>query len=138
MTTLGEVIRHLRGQLNLNQKELADVLGIQRAYLSQIESGKIGLPNADLRRRIAAALHVRHIDLLVAAGELFPEEIPGGIPAVDIPNAEIHAKIDVANLTPERRWFLDETLAGWLEWDRRGGSEQVEDASYEVARSGVE
>jgi transcriptional regulator with XRE-family HTH domain len=44
--------------------------------LAQIERGKIALPNGDLRRRLASALGVRHVDILVAAGELTADEIP--------------------------------------------------------------
>jgi transcriptional regulator with XRE-family HTH domain len=44
--------------------------------LAQIERGKIALPSGELRRRLAAALGVRHVDILVAAGELTGDEIP--------------------------------------------------------------
>lgn len=57
------------------QGELAERAGINRAHLSQIESGKIALPNADLRRKLATALGVSHLELLVVAGEIEPEEV---------------------------------------------------------------
>ena len=43
--------------------------------LSDIERDRIKLPNADVRRRLAKALGVSHLDLLIAAGELLPEEV---------------------------------------------------------------
>lgn len=74
---LGRFLRDRRATLNLTQDQVAKVAGLPRAHLSQIESGKIGLPNADLRRRLAEALGLRHVDLLIAAGELEPGELPG-------------------------------------------------------------
>jgi transcriptional regulator with XRE-family HTH domain len=75
----GAYVLARRRALGLTQGELADRIGLNRAHLSQIESGKIGLPAADIRRRLAAALGVRHVDLLIAAGELTPDE--AGVPA---------------------------------------------------------
>lgn len=74
-TTLGRFIRERRDAMGWTQTELADRAGINRAVLAQIETGKIKLPSAEFRRALADALSVRHLDLLMAAGELFPHEI---------------------------------------------------------------
>lgn len=50
------------------------------SHYSMIERGKIAFPNADLRRRLAAALRTTHLELLIHAGELLPDELPGGQP----------------------------------------------------------
>lgn len=71
---IGGYIRGARERRGITQSELADLAGIPRPHLSDIERGRIALPNADLRRRLAAALGVSHVDLLVAAGELTQEE----------------------------------------------------------------
>jgi HTH-type transcriptional regulator, competence development regulator len=75
---LGAFIRQRRSSLGLTQESVADQAGIGRSHLSQIESGKIGLPNATIRRRLAKTLRVRHIDLLVAAGEISEDEVRSG------------------------------------------------------------
>lgn len=75
---LGPFIRQRRASLGLTQERVADQAGIGRSHLSQIESGKIGLPNATIRRRLAKTLRVRHIDLLVAAGEISEDEVRTG------------------------------------------------------------
>jgi transcriptional regulator with XRE-family HTH domain len=73
---LGNYIVAAREQRGWNQTEFAARANIKRAHLAQIERGKIALPNGDLRRRLASALGVRHVDILVAAGELTADEIP--------------------------------------------------------------
>lgn len=75
---LGGFLRKRRIDLGLTQEAVSDAAGIGRSHLSQIESGKIGLPNAGIRRRLAEVLEVRHVDLLVAAGELDEAEVREG------------------------------------------------------------
>jgi transcriptional regulator with XRE-family HTH domain len=77
-TGLGGFVRRRRVELGLTQEVVADAAGIGRSHLSQIESGKIGLPNAGIRRHLATVLQVRHVDLLVAAGELDDDEVREG------------------------------------------------------------
>lgn len=73
---LGGYIQRRRDELGLNQTELAKRADIKRAHFSQIEGGHISLPSAEIRRRLADALKVRHVDLLVAAKELTSAEVP--------------------------------------------------------------
>lgn len=75
---LGAFLRRRRAELGLTQEGVSDAAGIGRSHLSQIESGKIGLPNAGIRRKLAAALELRHVDLLIAAGELDEAEVREG------------------------------------------------------------
>lgn len=74
---LGAFVKERREARGWSQTRLAAECGLDRAYLSQIESGKVGWPGADIRRRLAAALGLRHVDLLIAAGELSAEEASG-------------------------------------------------------------
>jgi transcriptional regulator with XRE-family HTH domain len=76
MNGLGAYVARRREQLGLTQQELAERVGVRRDTIAQIET-RTKLPGADVRRRLAAALGVRHVDLLIAAGELSPEEIAG-------------------------------------------------------------
>jgi transcriptional regulator with XRE-family HTH domain len=75
---LGGFLRRRRVDLGLTQEAVSDAAGIGRSHLSQIESGKIGLPNAAIRRRLARALALQHVDLLIAAGELDEDEVRDG------------------------------------------------------------
>lgn len=72
---MGRFIRREREKRGLTQAALAAKAGMSRAYLSQIENGKVGLSSADVRRRIAGVIGVRPIDLLVAADELTEAEV---------------------------------------------------------------
>ena len=68
---LGAYIKERRSQLNLRQRDLAKAIdAYDRNYVNQVESGRIALPQHEMRQKIARALHVREVDLLVAAGEL--------------------------------------------------------------------
>jgi transcriptional regulator with XRE-family HTH domain len=72
---LGPYLTGLRAVRGWSITDAAARIGMSKSHLSQLEKGKIGLPNAALRRQIADAYSVRHVDILVAAGELLPEEI---------------------------------------------------------------
>jgi len=39
-SSLGEAIRHYRREAGLTQAQLAEMAGLQRSYLSELESGK--------------------------------------------------------------------------------------------------
>lgn len=82
--TLGAFIRRKRIERGWNQTQFADASGIDRPYLSQIESGKVALPGAGVRRQLASALGLRHIDILIASGEITADEVEG-LPDPDSP-----------------------------------------------------
>jgi len=75
MSGFADYIRQRREAIGQPQGEVADAAGITRPYMSQLESGKVKTPGADIRRRLAQALGVTHLDLLVAAGELTSDEV---------------------------------------------------------------
>jgi transcriptional regulator with XRE-family HTH domain len=70
-------LKNYRERLGLTQKEVAEQVGIISEYYSQIERGRIALPNTELRRAISRVLGIRHVDFLVAAGILDDWEVPG-------------------------------------------------------------
>lgn len=72
---IGPFVRRIRDDRGESQTALAERAGLTRSHMAQIESGKIAFPNADIRRRLAKALGVSHVQLLVAAGELADAEI---------------------------------------------------------------
>ena len=81
--TTGERIRSLRKQLNLNQQEFAKRIGIARAYLSELESGKKKCPDRILRL-ISHTFGVSYEWLKEGKGEMWErrerDEIPPDAP----------------------------------------------------------
>lgn len=124
-TTLGAFVRAERERQNYTQTSFAEAIDLDRAYVSQIESGRVALPNAETRRRMARVLGLRHIDLLVAAGELAPDEVPGPTPPVRNPNDPVERLCDLlhrVDLTVDRRAIgLERTLQMFLDQDRADG-----------------
>src|SRR4051812_15655813 len=69
-----------RAELGHSQRELAAQAGLTLSMMNAIERGRIGLPSVQKRRALARALRVRHVDLLIAAGELAEGELEAGTP----------------------------------------------------------
>jgi transcriptional regulator with XRE-family HTH domain len=91
---IGSLVRERRLGLGLSQVELARRVGISQTYLSNMERGRVQLPDVDVRRRRAEALCMSHVELLVAAGELDAHELPGDAEAVKPVVVGLSAKID--------------------------------------------
>ena len=73
-------LRQRREVLGLTQQEVADRSGTSKEYYSQIETGRVKLPNPELRREVSRVLGLRHVDFLVEVGILDDWEIPGFSP----------------------------------------------------------
>jgi transcriptional regulator with XRE-family HTH domain len=73
--TLGDYLKEKREASGLNQTELSKRAGVPRETVNRIENDKTQLPFADTRRRLAKALGVSHLQLLIAAGEITEQEI---------------------------------------------------------------
>lgn len=133
-TGIGAFISRRRDELGLTQTALAERVGLKRSHLSLIESGKIALPSADVRRRIAAELGVRHVDLLVIAGELAPDEIdPRRQPTYGDNRLQAIAD-DWDQLTEKEKDFLLLILEGNR---RRRGLDGLDDIVQVVTESGA-
>src|SRR5690242_8196250 len=74
-STLGAEMRRHRESTGLSVRKAAELLGMSTAYLSQLETGKVGLPSADVRRRVAQWLGISHLDVLLLTGEITEDEI---------------------------------------------------------------
>lgn len=70
--SLGHLLKLVRTHRVLNQKEMADLLGISQNYLSLIESDK-KQPSAELVSKIAKSLKVSSDALVFAASDV-PDE----------------------------------------------------------------
>lgn len=126
VNSLGPWIKDRRQAKGLKQREFAEMVGTSPAYMSQIEAGGTKVPQPDLRRKIANALGVSHIELLIAAGELTPDEIErAGTRGVvadnpDDPRVQIHALVDQVNWWGrlDRIDGITSQLERWAESDR--------------------
>lgn len=68
-TVFGEVVRKLRKEKGLTQQELEKKTGINRAYIAQIETGKIKNTSIATLNRLAHGLEVEQSELLKATEE---------------------------------------------------------------------
>lgn len=57
-TPFGEVVRRLREERGVTQKEMAAAIGVSPAYLSALEHGKRGKPSFDFLQRVAGYFNV--------------------------------------------------------------------------------
>lgn len=60
---LGSRVQKLRKQSNLTQEELADKIGVSRAYMGYIEQGR-NAPSLEVLEKLARALKVKPSELL--------------------------------------------------------------------------
>lgn len=92
--TLGEYVTMRRIELGMTQSQLSERSGLTRAYVSGLEHDRIKLPDVERRRILADALRVRNVDLLIAAGELTPDELGAPIYRDHIRYGTLHQLID--------------------------------------------
>lgn len=64
----GEYLRTLRKRKRLTIKELESLSGISNGYISQLETGKRGIPSPDVIKDLHIHLDVTYEHLLEAAG----------------------------------------------------------------------
>ena len=77
--SLAVFARARREALGLTQEQVAEQLAVKRTYYLGIELGNNKLPRPEIRRKLAEILRVRHLDLLVAAGQLTAQEADEGL-----------------------------------------------------------
>lgn len=64
----GRYIAAARKRIGYNQTELASILGVTSNYLSKIETGQKGVPNAYILIKMADFLNVKLSNFMVAGG----------------------------------------------------------------------
>jgi transcriptional regulator with XRE-family HTH domain len=103
MASIGEVIRRLREEKKITQRELEELTrrAVSRGYVANLERGKIRMPSEEKLEALAHALHVTRRYILEQAGMIEP---------VDITDPYVVELADVfAELTDEEK---EEILAG--------------------------
>lgn len=119
MESLAGYIRDRRLAAGMTQDDLAERSGVSQPVISDIERSRTKLPNAEARRGISRALGVRHIDVLVAAGELSPDEVPGYDATAPVPDPQMEAILhQVRNLSADDLGMLVHLLRFWGQADR--------------------
>jgi transcriptional regulator with XRE-family HTH domain len=108
-------VRATREARHLSVTALAEKAELSKSEISAIENGRITLPGADKRRRLARALGVSHLDLLVAAGEIAEDEIgsANAVGVVEWPSDESATKI--LNLVRSIEWDANPELTDDVE-----------------------
>lgn len=74
MANLSSYIRELREKMGLQQNQLAEKAGISPAALSLIENGERKRPTLVVLRKLATALEIDVVELMVNGGLIDPEE----------------------------------------------------------------
>lgn len=74
----GKRLKVLRKGLNMSQDKLASISGIDRGYISEIETGK-SAPTIDLINKLAQAMNVQPLEFFVFSFEE-PEKSYSGMP----------------------------------------------------------
>jgi transcriptional regulator with XRE-family HTH domain len=103
MATIGEVVRRLRKEKKITQRELENLTqgAVSRGYVANLERGKIRMPSEEKLQALAHALGVTRRYILEQAGMIEP---------VDIADRYIVELADIfAELTDEEK---EEVLAG--------------------------
>ncbi|MFQ5742604.1 MAG: helix-turn-helix domain-containing protein [Acidobacteriota bacterium] len=105
---IGSNIKELRLDRAMSLADLGQASGINRGYLSRIESGKISSPGPDMLLRIAGGLGV-------GVGELFGESPQGPVALLSARGDEPEAfmallRNNSRSLTLDERAFLEQVL----------------------------
>ncbi len=77
-TPFAEVIRRMRAERGISQKQMAEALGVSSAYLSALEHGKRGAPSFDFLQRVAGYFGIIWDDaenLIAIAGQSHPRVV---------------------------------------------------------------
>ncbi|WP_010676446.1 helix-turn-helix domain-containing protein [Bacillus timonensis] len=68
MNEFGEKLRKLRKEKGFSIRKLSELSGVAHSYLSQVETGKRGIPKVETLEKIATGLNIPSIDLIKATG----------------------------------------------------------------------
>jgi HTH-type transcriptional regulator, competence development regulator len=74
LNIFGEKLRKLRKEKGFSIRKLSELSGVAHSYLSQVETGKRGIPKVETLEKIATGLNIPSIDLLVQAGYIDPDD----------------------------------------------------------------
>jgi len=109
---LGTYLFRARVDRYMTLSDLSRWSGVSHPYLSQLESGRIATPSPHVLRKIADALQVPYLDLLVEAGYLTRDEAA--------PLSGLSQKaLDLLNNPTARTLLRDPLILDMLQWIHR-------------------
>jgi len=115
---LGAYVRARREEQGLSQSEVARRSGVPQAYLSEIERGWKRRPSAEMRGKVAEALGIPVVELLIASGDVTRADLEAWVGQRG-PSAVADGHRTAAGLVAElekdsptsARWRLAEVIA---------------------------
>ncbi len=105
-TTFGEMLRALRRQAGLSQRELAQRANLDFSYISKVENGRLPPPAADTIVLLCSILGVSADDLLAATRKL-PSDVEEKISSSATAQAFLR---EAQSLTDDQWQQLTQTL----------------------------
>lgn len=84
--TFGDRVRQLRKRQGINQRTLAERVGIDFSYISKIENSRMEPPREEVVRHMALALEANVDELIVLAGK-FPSDLAQELKTLEIVEA---------------------------------------------------
>lgn len=124
---LGELIRRERTRRGWTQADLGDRIGVDRSYISQIETNARKWPQ-ELIPALSDTLKIPEVDMAVAAGLIRPLANRSTAPVTtqeDPVRADLVEKLQTVRLTDERTETIEDILDRWIRRDRNA-SEYVQ------------
>ena len=112
---LGSYVQHLRSQRALSLRALADRGEVDFSWLSRLERGRIGSPDARMLWRVARALDVEPADMYLEAGFGDTHGLPGFGPYLrakyDLPEEAVRQLEEHFALINEKYHLTDDEVA---------------------------
>ncbi len=71
--TFGQLLKELRRNKNISQRELADKVGVDFSYISKVENDRLAAPSADTIIKMATILDIPSEILLSYSGKVSDE-----------------------------------------------------------------
>jgi transcriptional regulator with XRE-family HTH domain len=107
VSVLGQIVAHRRNELGISQEALAEMVGVSRGAIAQIETGTIRQPKQETLLALAKALNLSVRTLLLEAGilpreEATTRELEADIAEVIAANPAFADIIDFAREYPEK------------------------------------
>ncbi len=102
----GERLREIRKSRNINQRDLAEQVGVDFTYISKIEAGSMKPPSAEVIHALAQALNTDEDELYCLAGK-----IPIGLKDALKDNPLLSELVGVLSKKKYPEWVYREMLA---------------------------
>lgn len=107
MSEFGELLRNLRKERKVTQRQLAERVGIDFTYISKIESGTMDPPAEDKIIKIAEVLQAEPEELILAA-----KKVPKSFQRLITENKEIPVFLRKASELSPAQWRKIKEIIG--------------------------